>query len=222
MKKINSIIVAMLIGLLSVQAKETTAITENGTAVILNEDGTWKLKQAEAKKVDSSDFHFRKSRWGFSKEKVKQSETEEPVVEKDDVLGYKAQVAGLDVLIAYIFVNDKLVRSKYVVVEKHTNANDFISDYDKLKNGLTRKYGNPDKDEKFWKNDLYKDDYANWGMALKVGHLVYLSSWETKETDIGIVLSGENYDVDLQVEYSSIALESLEDQKSEQSTMEAL
>jgi hypothetical protein len=222
MKKINLIILAFLVGSLLVNAKEMTAVREDGKTVILNQDGSWKLKKMETRPQNAQEFHFRKSRWGFTKRKVLLSEPEEPIHEKDDVVAYEGQIAGLDVWIVYIFVDDKLVRSKYVVVEKHTNANDFISDYEKLKSGLTRKYGEPDKDQNYWKNDLYKDNYDQWGMALKVGHLVYIASWNTDETDIGILLNGENYDISLAVEYTSTALESLENKKNEESTMNAL
>jgi hypothetical protein len=221
MKKIIIHITALLALSCSLMAETKTAITEDGSTVILYQNGTWKTQiNTESKKPGS--FHFRKSNWGDSKEKVIESEDLEPKHDADGVLGFQAKIAGLDTILAYIFVENKLVRSKYIITEKHTNANDFISDYEKLKEALTRKYGTPDKDETFWKNDLYKDDYEDWGMALKVGHLVYLASWETTDTDIGLVLSGENYDISLQIEYTSKKLEALEDKKTEQEKMNAL
>ena len=220
MKKLIQITI-LLAASCGLVAETRTAITEDGDTVILFQDGTWKT-QVNKESNDSKSSHFRKVRWGDSKEKVKESEDLELMHDENGILGFQTKVAGLDTLVAYIFVQNKLVRSKYIITEKHTNANDFIYDYKKLKEALTQKYGTPDDDETFWKNDLYKDDYEDWGMALKIGHLVYISNWKTPDTEISLVLSGENYDIDLQIEYFSKKLEALEDQKAEQEKMDVL
>jgi len=54
-----------------------------------------------------------------------------------------------------------------------------------------------------WKNDLYKDDKSHWGMAISVGHLVYAVQWETPTTEIGIMLMGNNYKINLGIFYES-------------------
>jgi len=126
----------------------------------------------------AGDYNFRKTKWGMSVAQVKSSEPLEVVKEDKDFLGYKTIVIGKDVLLGYFFVDNQLVRARYVLAESHTNENDFITDYNDFKKILTKKYGKPKQDETFWKNDLYKDDYSHWGTAISLGHLVYLSSWE--------------------------------------------
>lgn len=72
----------------------------------------------------------------------------------------------MDCYVVYVFVRGKLVRTKYVIVEEHSNRNDYIRDYKSLKTQLSKKYGAPIEDETIWKNSLYKDDREEWGFAV--------------------------------------------------------
>lgn len=167
-------------------------------------------KNTEQQNQTSGPKDFRRTTWGMSKSQVKATETGLPSKDDDSMLVYKEQVSGKDALIAYIFTEDKLVRAKYIFVEKHSNENDHITDYDDLKEALEKKYGKSKDTEKIWRNELYKSDYSKWGFAVGLGHLVYYTSWKTENTDIILGLSGENYEVKLVAEYSSIALDGLE------------
>jgi hypothetical protein len=196
----------------NIYAEPKEAITTDGKTVLLKSDGTWVYKK---EKEASSDFDFRKTRWGMSKSKVKATESGK-IVRDNNILGYEGNIAGLDTLIVYIFVKDKLVRAKYIFIERHSNMNDYLSDYSKIKEILSKKYKSPTKDKTYWKKDLYKNDYQNWGMAVAVGHLAKYSNWKTTESDIWLSLSGDNYKISHIAEYLSIRLANLEKAKSEQ------
>ncbi len=155
---------------------------------------------------------FRKILWGMSQEEVKKTETYEIVKESDDVLAYKDTVAGLDALVLYIFAGERLVRAKYVFVERHSNKNDFIADYKKLGGTLITKYGQPVDNDTTWKDKLYRDDPEDWGTAIAVGHLVMSEKWETADTKIFHIIYGDNFQISHVVEYTSKALESLEEE----------
>jgi len=165
---------------------------------------------------------FRKVNWGMSKSEVKQVETSELVQEETNSLAYRTDLAGFNALAGYIFAGDKLTRGKYVLLEDHSNKNDFISDYKKLKELLTKKYGNPDKDETIWKNDLYKDDYEDWGTAISIGHLIYYSTWKTERTELTLYLSGENYSISTVIEYQSVKLGDVETELREKEQLSEL
>jgi hypothetical protein len=119
----------------------------------------------------------------------------------------------MEALIIYNFVNNQLVRARYSFLQKHTNKNDYISDYKAINNALTEKYGNPTSDKEHWGNDLYKDDYDKKGFAVSLGHLKYFAGWETSTTDITSALTGDNYEIRHVTEYVSKKLTALEDQK---------
>lgn len=71
----------------------------------------------------------------------------------------------------------------------------------------------PNEDDKFWYDDLYKDDRQDWGRAIAVGHLAYQSIWENKKTKILLILRGDNYDISLSISYISVELQYLKDEE---------
>jgi len=159
-----------------------------------------------------SSFDFRKTNWGMTKDQVKKAELGRLVSEDDGLLVFSDKVAGRDVQIGYVFIGDKLVRSKYVFLEQHSNENLFISDYVRIKEILTEKYGPPLEDRSVWANELYRNDQPRWGMAVSVGHLLFFSEWKTPSTHIFHGLKGDNFKISLQTEYSSRELGRLEKQ----------
>lgn len=149
-------------------------------------------------------FHFRKTYWGMSKEEVRKTEDEKPFKDEGGRLAYTTTVAGRKMLVVYHFTaSGLLARRSYAVIEEHTNRNDFIEDYLVLKANLVDKYGQPASDTTDWRNDLYKDDEAQHGFAVSLGHLVYEATWETKTTDIDLKLFGDNYQIHLFADYTS-------------------
>lgn len=168
---------------------------------------------------EAEDFSFRKTKWGMSIEDVKSSETLKIAEENENYLGYKTSVIDKKVYIVYFFIENQLVRSRYVLAESHSNRNDYITDYNEFKEILTKKYGKPKRDETFWKNDLYQDDYSSWGTAIGMGHLVYFSSWETPNTEIDCILTGDNFDISCIVEYQSKNLKEIEKKAKEKKAL---
>lgn len=195
---------------LSIHA-QIEATTTDGRKIQVFDDGTWKPAPAASANQNTKDeFNFRKTKWGFSPESVKKSEDSEPELEKNGNLLYSDSVSGLRCLVAYVFADNKLVRAKYKVVEEHTNKNDYIYDFNALKSALSEKYGAQKEGDTLWKNSLYKDKPEHYGIAIGIGHLVYYAKWQTPDTDIAILLNGDNYEVSLAIEYSSRKLSDLE------------
>jgi len=151
-------------------------------------------------------FDFRKTTWGMSEEQVRVTEkgkiVDEDISEVKTIV-YKTNIDAKDFYIAYMFIEDKFYRGGYLLNENYTNENDYIDVYKDLKETLTKKYGKPIKDEINWKDDTYKDDKNNWGLAIGIGELEYISTWETSTTGIELELNGNNYDVNVGVRYMS-------------------
>jgi len=158
---------------------------------------------------------FRKVNWGMNKDEVKKAETMEIIQESDDIIAYQTNLAGMQTLLIYIFADNKLTRAKYSIIDEHSNKNDYISDFSKIKELLSKKYGNCEEDETIWKDDLYRDKYSDWGFAVSLGHLIYYAKWNTEKTEILSILSGENYQIKNVIEYSSKALSGKEDEMRE-------
>ena len=163
---------------------------------------------------------FRKTKWGMNKLEIIELEGE-PSDNIDDALFYRSKlVAGIKAKIIFVFVDDALVRTKYIFNEVHSNSNDYISDYTTVKDVLVQKYGDPYTDQTNWNKDLYRDDVQNYGMAISVGHLVLEAGWLNIDSDILISLSGDNFEISHIVQYSSNALMSLEKTKSKKKLLD--
>ena len=185
---------------------DIAAITNAGQSVVLHSDGKWEFSAVDN---DTGDFDFRKARWGMTKAQVKQAETGK-IQKVDDLLVYKSTIAGLSTYVAYIFVNDQLVRAKYIFEEPHTNKNMHIVDYEKVKSIISKKYQQPIQDKTIWSNSMFKTKPESRGLAVSMGHLAYFASWGSDRTQIWLALDGDNFDVSFVAEYSSVALAGLE------------
>jgi hypothetical protein len=199
------------------------AVTQDGREVVLREDGTWQYSSESQQLIPrTEEVGFRKAVWGATKEYVMEIESNELLQEEPDALFYDGNVAGFDCLIIYIFANNHLVRGKYSFTHQHANANEFIGDYEILKDLLTKKYGRPRKAEVIWLDDLWRDDPSGWGVAISSGGLVYYAEWVTDATDITLILNGDNYEINLAIEYVSKKLGHIENQIREQKTLNEL
>ena len=186
---------------------QQSAITSSGQTVTLNEDGTWDYVELPTATPHKT---FRNTCWGMTRKRVKQAEVSELLYEEDQYLLYRGKIAELECYIIYGLVEDRLVRARYVITEEHPNRNDYISDYETIKEALTIKYGKPADDQVVWSADLYKEDDDDWGVSVSLGHLVFGCDWSTDSTDILLMLCGEHYEISFVVEYCSPKLKPFE------------
>jgi hypothetical protein len=156
----------------------------------------------------------------MSKEDVKRSETVELENVKQpetalEVLHGTSAVSGMPCMILYQFAENQLVAASYVIagktsgrvqMKRHTNDNDFLEDYETVKGVLAEKYGSPLRDETTWRNPLYRADPSHYGFAVSMGHLTKLAGWETPRTRLGLIISGDNFEITIVVSYQSLGL----------------
>jgi len=197
-------------------------LNENEDLRYSNAENLLKNYMKEPDTENKNKYQFRNTEWGMSIQEVKNIENQEPVYENKEMIVYEDSIIQLPVELIYIFVDNKLVRTKYIFIQKHTNENDFISDYRSLNNALTNKYGKPDGEDHFWSDDLYKDTPSDWGFAVSLGHHSYFTEWDTKDTEILSALHGDNYEINMVVEYYSKELKDLDKEKTNQDTQSKL
>lgn len=165
---------------------------------------------------------FRSADFGMTREQVKATEPGAKWLENDKQIGFQTEVAGLDVLAAYVFHEGALAQAAYSVIEAHADENGYISDYKKLKDLLAEKYGKPTFDDTLWRSDLYKSDPSRHGFAVSIGHMISGAEWETETMDVSIQLSGDNYDVNIWVIYESKAHKSVIEAAKKKDQLEGL
>lgn len=195
-----------------------SAVSPDGQRFKILENGTWEKDGS----VATGKIAFRSSCWGDSIEAVKNAEKAELLTEDPDYLAYKTTVAGLSAMFFFRFVDGRLVTGSYKIDEPHANNNAFLNDFESLKKLLQTKYGPASSSDVFWNNDLYQDNYAEWGMAISCGHVSFFDVWEDKETHLELQLTGDNYEVSLRLLYRSEALKCLADAHREKNLLDGL
>jgi hypothetical protein len=148
---------------------------------------------------------IRNSSWGDSISAVKLNEKvdfKDVSTDGITILYYDTEVGGLSVSIAFLFINDKLFKVRYLFDEEHADEDGYLTDYLSVKKLLDSKYGDSDTQQR-WNNDLYKSDTQKYGFATSIGHVVFQDDHENEKTNIIHVLQGDNYKIKHVVDYLS-------------------
>jgi len=152
------------------------------------------------KKVDA----FRGLFMGECRSQVISNEGKDPDYEKDGVCAYYSKIQTFDTYL-YYYINDQdqLYSIMNAFVHKHTNKTEFIDDYYRVQAGLIEKFGKPTSEDKIWYDDLWKNSPSDYGIAISTGDLTYLTLWEFDEYKISLILTGDNFDIDFYLAYTS-------------------
>lgn len=188
---------------------------------------------SNSKNATKEEFAFRKTNWGMSRDEVLRSEATAPFHETDEGLMFNGSIVKLEAWIIYVFAAGICIRSKYSIKEQHSHQNQYLTHYHTLRNLLIQKYGLPEGvsenelenglgKDLIWRDDLFQDDYDEWGHAVSIGHLALKADWKTSNSEISLCLVGDNYEIDLCVEYKSREFGYLEDQINQQQHLDDL
>ncbi|MDN3495203.1 hypothetical protein QL996_04630 [Planococcus sp. APC 4015] len=194
------------------------AVADDGAVVELNEDGSW----SRVSKPGSLAGDFRGVAWGASVVDVRSRENADPVFAGDGLLVFSERLADMDSEAVYIFDGGRLTRAKYIFREQFTSPNRYLGAYSRVQILFTAKYGDPESDRTIWHDELYRDDPDSWGNAVQRGDLTLLSSWTTRQTEIGLLLHGNDYEAHLEVEYVSIELKAWAESLRSQSELDLI
>jgi hypothetical protein len=167
---------------------------------------------------------FRKTIWGMTQEQVKAAEPAPPVetTESDGevVLRFEGPASSeLPGRLLYIFVDNKLVRAKYISTATHEDPNDFIADFAALEATLLERNGKPTTDRAVWENDLFQQERLAYldqdrahasdilpsdrftGLSISLGYLKMYTERATQRTQIVHALTGADNRILHQIEY---------------------
>lgn len=153
----------------------------------------------------AEEYDFRNINWGMSIEEVKNNEELELVYETENSLMYETMLNSNDFYLVYFFDDSKLTQGVYSLKETFYNNLKYVRCYEKLKENLTEKYGEPIKDEELWLDDYYKGNYSKYGDAVLIGDLFYTTVWENEGTQILLGLLAKSGEITLPIYYSNIA-----------------
>jgi len=150
-------------------------------------------------------YDFRLTKWGMTQNDVISAEKKtDPVERTENMIVYKTQISNKNIILHYLFAQDKLIGAIYKLEDNYLNSDHFIQTYLQFKQVLTNKYGPPSREITNWLNDTYRKNRKKWGLALSLGHTEYATIWKTPNTTIENSLREENYNVLCLMEYWSI------------------
>jgi hypothetical protein len=171
----------------------------------------------------SESYTFRYTRWGMTAEEVIASESGlDPVEKSENMVKYKTQVLGKNVELVYLFFQNQLTGSSYQLDENYINSKHFITSYLGFKAALTRKYGPAKVEQTNWQNDALRNISSKKGLALSLGHVDYLSAWETPSTTISCSLKEDNYYILSSVTYRSKEFSVLQQESKKEDELDPL
>ena len=167
------------------------------------------------------DYDFRLTKWGMTQNDVIAVEEKmDPVERNETLLVYKTKISNKNVLLQYLFIQDKLVGAIYRLDENYLNSDHFIQTYQHFKQKLANKYGSPSRDSTKWFNDTFKNNRKKWGLALSLGHTEYMALWQTPKTTIECSLKEKNLNILCLLEYWSTEHSQLMDQVKKEEKIE--
>ena len=155
-------------------------------------------------KVIRSQVYLEDAEWGMSSDQLKRIEGQPVHLGESQgyqIIGYQREILERDCLIGFYFSNNRLKGAKLSFLEPHTNKNQNIADFKRIKDLLVQKYGRPIEDKISWEDVTHKENISEWGNAIGMGHLEYVSKWSARKTEVLLRLFGGEDEISLEVTY---------------------
>jgi len=155
---------------------------------------------------------FRNVYWGMTEDEVKESETVPLLFEdlittdtksKANTLQYSDTVFDTYCTFRYYINREgELDNIKIDFTQPREDNNDYLDDYEKLKQTLISLYGKPSSDKENWYMDSKKGKEEFYGQAVENGELSLSCTWRLDEMRIKISLSGHDQQISLRGDFS--------------------
>lgn len=142
--------------------------------------------------------------WGLPPTVILEYEPAYFLGEENGSLFYQDYYDDIKVTIGYEFYNNKLWRAKTFNEKYYLDPQDRIEDLLYIQELLTKRLGDPVKEEFFWRDKKEKGYPDNWGWAVFRGELFITIKWETKDSEVELYLGAETYlEPDMTITYVS-------------------
>lgn len=165
------------------------------------------LSKSPVKKTDDND-EYTSIRGGLtfasSFEDVKAYEGKPDSVSSGVVSYFDISVVHRKAEAHYTFDSKENINSLAIFFNQpHSEYGKYLDDYDAVSDALTEKYGNPLISDVEWSSSLFQDSEDMHGTALAMGYLKKYAMWVFKDGTIYHSISGDNFEIDHSILYSS-------------------
>ena len=155
----------------------------------------------------AQEYDFRKTRWGMTRQEVKESENAKFTNENPVVLSCATELLSYKTIIEYVFgAGGKLCRADFLIRIKKIPGSDYCPAYELFKKDLIDKNGLPDADDLNYRSPKdFPEPEAN---VVWKNNCTAKTVWEIRRTTITLTLrrgmwrSGPSDEFDLRVSYA--------------------
>lgn len=170
------------------------------------------LTPDEVEIVDPKEFDLTaepmpKMEWGKTKAGILRTEGRPLTREVSgglESLSYHRDLLGKKCLLAYVLNDEKLVAVRLHLLERYADKNRYIADYNKIRDFLNEKVGEPRYDNVVWRDQADAERSGDWGRTLSSGGVSLSSEWLFRGTGLRLSLTGENNEILFAAEANSI------------------
>jgi hypothetical protein len=168
-------------------------------------DLTPQAEIADPREFDLTANDLPRIEWGRSEETILRAEGR-PLsrdLSGDMVfLHYQRLVLGKRCLMTYVLIDRKLASLRLHLLERYANKDRYVADYNRIRDFLNAKIGQPRYNNVVWKDWAYAEKGENLGQAVTTGSLSLSSEWTQGDTGLRLSLTGENSEVRFDAEIS--------------------
>jgi len=153
----------------------------------------------DPKEIDLTGESMPKVEWGRTKAGILRAEGRPLAREVSgglEFLSYHRDLLGKKCLLAYVLNDEKLIAVRLHLLEKYADKDRYVADYNKIRDFLIEKVGEPRTNNVVWREDrAYAERNEGWGTALSTGCLRLAAEWVFQGTGLRLSLTGENNEI---------------------------
>lgn len=149
---------------------------------------------SDTKELDLTSGRMPAVMWGMSGDSVLREEGRPVSREQSgdyEFLRYRREVFGKRCLISYVLASRRLVSVRVSLLENYADKDRYVAEYNKIREFLNHKIGEPRYDNVVWKDRAYAERGEALGAAVTSGSLSLSSEWVTGDTGLRLSLTGE-------------------------------
>jgi hypothetical protein len=169
----------------------------------------WGMSKQEAENI-LKDKDFKQTKVGYRNTvTIKGKEYDYEI--NSEGLYYQGHIGRTKLLVTLGFYKDELIQVVCLFSDDtYESLNDYIKEYEVLKNYLVEKYNTPTEEGINWKKDEYRNRPEKWGLAVRKEDLSYFTKWNMPKTTVIIELGGWKDKINLMAVFRSKKFEEIE------------
>ncbi len=145
--------------------------------------------------------------WGTGADRLIAAEGrpyKQEAVPHGEILQYRRDIVNKRCLVEYLLVDNRLVTTRFYLLERYVDKSLYIREYNQVKAYLTQKLGIPRADRMTWLDPTSRSEDGLWGQALSNGQVKFAAEWVFRGTEVLLTLANIQHSVVFGAEASDL------------------